>query len=68
MLDSFDVIRKPGQGGYSNVFLVKNKKKIRDVCKNQLVAVKVISKKHQRSILREIQVSLRRLRWLRSLL
>lgn len=58
-LDSFEVINKLGRGGYSHVYLAKSKKKVADVANNQLVALKVISKIRQRSVMREIRV-----RWL----
>lgn len=56
-LNTFEVIRKLGNGGYGRVMLVKSKKKVTEIEKNQLLAMKIIPKKYKESILREIDVS-----------
>lgn len=57
-ISSFEIIKNLGQGGYGNVYLAKYSDDSCDnVANNQLVALKVINKKNNKSIMKEIEVS-----------
>lgn len=57
-ISSFEIIKSLAKGAYSNVYLAKSKKSYGDVANNQLVAIKVIGMRKERSIIRETGVSL----------
>ncbi len=54
---SFQNLKTIGRGAYGIVYLAKSKQKFKNIAMNQLVVVKVIPKKRERSIMREIVVS-----------
>lgn len=56
-LKNFQIVAKLGQGGYGCVYLGLGKNKMKNVKKNQAVAIKAISKKYEKSIKTEIEVS-----------
>lgn len=57
-ISSFEIIKNLGQGGYGNVYLAKcSDDSCDNVANNQLVALKVINKKNNKSIMKEIEVS-----------
>lgn len=56
-LSNFEVIKSIGQGGFGNVFIARSKRDFDGIAENQVVCIKVINKKHEFSIKREIEVS-----------
>lgn len=56
-LSDFQIIGPLGRGSYGEVMLAKSKKKFDEVVQNELVAVKMISKRFDKSIITEIDVS-----------
>ncbi len=56
-INNFNFIASLGQGGCGSITLAKCNKDFDFIKRNQLVAIKAISKQHMCTIMREIEVS-----------
>lgn len=54
---NFDPITRIGRGGYGEVILARAKVPLNDIKANELVAIKIISKSLEKSIVAETDVS-----------
>lgn len=55
-ISDFHIFGPLGKGGFGSVMLAKSKKSSEKIQKNELVAIKIIPKKYQSSIYKELSV------------